>query len=281
MHRKDFIPGGTNPRWDGIVTMRVSCKAQAARPTSVSFAGIEFGTESIAKCMINFDDAISTEYSAGFDYLYTQKGKKGNIWVVPDWIDTPGYMTSAQLADVYAAGWALGNHTRSHLPHLDAMTKAEQESSINYTTRWLLARGYTRAAHHLVYPAGGYNADTLAVMDELGIKSGRLGSPSIEATPPADFHFLHGGTVRSITPNIVTVATVKSWIDSAVSTGSTVAIVFHNLVADAGHLVYSTDYTIADFQSIVDYAIQKGLEFVTIDEWYNGLTNPRYRSLPL
>jgi hypothetical protein len=41
------------------------------------------------------------------------------------------------------------------------------------------------------------------------------------------------------------------------------------------------DGATAHLIELLDYIYYKGIRVLTIDEWYNGLTNPRYRSLPV
>jgi hypothetical protein len=116
--------------------------------------------------------------------------------------------------------------------------------------------------------------------------SGRGIVPRVEPVPAGEKYQLMGPLVTwgdkatHPTQPEITVSTVKSWIDTAVLTGSSLSLVFHHLADDSAHITDSTNYLFSDFKAIVDYAIARGLEFVTIDEWYNGLTNPRYRSLP-
>jgi hypothetical protein len=66
-------------------------------------------------------------------------------------------------------------------------------------------------------------------------------------------------------------------IDNAIKDGTTIIFLCHRLLANAGE----TATAIADFKALVDYVVERGIDVVSVDEWYEGLTNPRYRSIPL
>jgi len=356
---KDSMGRDAQFDWASVTKIRLTFTALAGRISEVTFGEISLGTESLSRIMIQFDDAISTEYTKGFDYLYNQMGKMGTIWVVPALVGGSGYMTKSNLDIVYSAGWALGNHTYSHstrtriivsaantttsltigatpysvsgtgmdaaqiaaalaaaigsIAHdlgdgsfwLDSGTvsslvncsasqtgityldKDGQKADILACSQWLIANGYIRAAYHVAWPSGVSNADTYKAMDELGMLTGRGIVSRVEPAPAGERYQLMGPLVTwgdkatHPTQPEITVDTVKSWIDTAVSTGSSLSLIFHHLADDVAHITNTTDYLFSDFKTIVDYAIARGLKFVTIDEWYNGLTNPRYRSVPL
>jgi hypothetical protein len=358
--RKDQFTVNQGFNWASIVQVRFQLTALAGMAASVSFAEVSFGAEGLPRLMVQFDDSVTSEFSEGYAYL-SSKGKPATLWVIPSRIDTAGYLSLANLNTLYAAGWALGNHTWSHpnktkiivtAAAVDTSLKVDsttcavsgagkdaaqiatelvvvinasqsavvatdfgngtfwlsggtvtvlvncaaygtgiahlslsgQRDEIRDATDWLIFSGFPRAARHLAYPVGPGNAVTWAAMTELGILTGRGVVPWVEPTPAGKLYGLHGavvswGDIAHGVPDY-TVATVCGWIDKAIATGSTLTLVFHGLRA-AGGILYTVDYLISDFRAIIDYAVQTGIRFCTIDEWYEGLTDPRYRSLLL
>ncbi len=63
-----------------------------------------------------------------------QYGIKGTVYIVPEWIGSPGYLTLAQLTALHNAGWTIANHSWDH-PALPSLTTTqittELQSSYN------------------------------------------------------------------------------------------------------------------------------------------------------
>jgi len=66
----------------------------------------------------------------------------------------------------------------------------------------------------------------------------------------------------------ISVAGMKTAIDQAVLYRQTIIMFFHKLVVTA---VNADEYSIANFQAIIDYIVSKNTQVVTISQWYNKL----------
>ena len=251
-----------NESWaNAMVRFRVKVNARAGQKPVVSFDDCRYGTKSVTRCVICFDDAWSSASTEGLAYM-NSKGLKGTIYVVPKLVDKPGYMSSRELDDAYAKGWALGNHTIDHADLSALATRSEIKDKINQCTEWLNSRGYFRASQHLAYPIGNYNNEVLAVVSDLGLKTGRAVLRRNQLTPLDDYRQL---TVQGISGAL---KDARGYVDSAINTESTCILVFHKLVTTPEK---SIEWSITDFKVLIDYIVANKIQVMTIDEYYNEL----------
>jgi peptidoglycan/xylan/chitin deacetylase (PgdA/CDA1 family) len=63
--------------------------------------------------LITFDDGNEDNYTTAFPIMQ-KYGFTGVLYIVADYVDTPGYMTAAQIKEMAAAGWEVGSHSLTH-----------------------------------------------------------------------------------------------------------------------------------------------------------------------
>ncbi len=270
MHKNNFrIVGDLN--WSNIVQIQPSVVALTEN-TSATFCEMDWGGEFLPRILIQFDDAAESQYTTSWDWLYGTMGFPATIWVPPAKLGTTGYMSKTNLDAIYTSGWSVGGHGYTHA-NLATASSAVRQAELSNSLNWLLDNGYTRAAHHMAYPFGATSAATQADVANVGFLTARGTSQQVQPAPPGNMYNLYGLIVL----NTHTLAQIKAWIDQAAFSGAAMTLIFHG-VKDADLLV-DTDILTSTFQAIINYAIERGLKFVTIDEWYQGLTNPRYRSV--
>lgn len=272
----------SNLDWDNIggesfdntmVKLRLKVTPQSGQTPSVSFDEMSMGIVGVPKVMIVADDGWDDVYQEMYNYMKT-KGVKGTAYIVSGSIDVnANCMTTAQLNEMYAAGWAIANHTANHVNLTTLGTQEEVEYQLKTCSDWLINKGFTRSAYHVAYPNGGYNNTVLAAMKKLGMTTGRTIHNVTQGTPLVgdDRYLLRAYSL----PNTSTLAQVKKFVMSAFRSGSTAIINFHQIVASPS---ISTEWAISDFRALIDWLIALNVQFVTIDEWWEGLINPRYRS---
>lgn len=275
IHRDAWTIHDGAPSWnDPIQWAYLKLNATSGHTCSISLDNIRYNVHQEPMCGITFDDGAASAYAEAYPYMLS-KGIRGTFYITPTLIaSTPNFMTEANLATVYANGFAVANHTWDH-PHLDALTEAQVTQEIEDTIDYLDNLGFTRTSRHLAYPYGEHGATVQAVMEALGILTGRLGGVTNLFRAPL-------GNVYEIPLYIyldenLSLATAKSRIDEAIATDSSIFTVGHVLAESAG----ANTWAIADFQALIDYIVARKIKCVTIDEWYKGLTNPRYRSTSL
>jgi len=274
LHRNNWANTG-GASWGNINAFQIKLTAASGQTASVCVDMCIYSQEQTPRCVIMFDDACNDAYTKAFAYM-NPRGLKGTIFVVPTLVGTSGYCTLAQLEEMHEAGWTIANHTYNHPGgplYLTGYSYNQIVDEIGSCTEWLISHGFTRGAYHLAYPGGYYNNDVFAAMDALGIKTGRSTlSLRLQNAPVDNYKILMSKALDSA----LTLSTAKSlWIDRAISWGQTAFLHGHKLEAAAGVNTWS----ISDFRSMIDYIVARRLKCVTIDEWYQGLTNPRYQAV--
>ena len=220
--------------------------------------------------IICFDDGNAAAYSSAFTYMEANGDINGTAYVNGATIgDGNNTMTLAQIQQMSAAGWTIGNHGYIH-QSFDGLTNEEITSEIQDNINYLTSNGLGEGAYDLAYP-GGYYGTTMAdvnnifgIMDDLGIQTGR----DIDGVPlnltTEDNYQIPGYIIQ----NNDTVATVESYINQ-VQNGSDVVLIFHDLVPNA------TDqnpnyyqYVSTDFDQIINYINNQGISTATMNQLY-------------
>jgi peptidoglycan/xylan/chitin deacetylase (PgdA/CDA1 family) len=176
--------------------------------------------------------------------------------------------------NLYAEGDDIANHTKTHglsNSGLDTGTSAQQQVDILDAQDALLARGYTRSARLLAYPYGRFNSDTLAILQANGVQMARVASGTHQANIiDAQWQIKSYPVI-----NTVSVATTLEQVDRAIATGSTISLLFHDIVETAASDANpgtATDYPMRRFEQIMEglaARIGAGLLIpVTRSEWY-------------
>ena len=117
---------------------------------------------------LTFDDGRASDYSQVFPVL-TELGIPATFFVVPTMVETPGYVTWAQLREMVAAGMEVGSHSLTH-PFVNTLDAAGLEREFGESKRMLesrlglpvrsasLPRGWEPPALRAVLRALGYRA---------------------------------------------------------------------------------------------------------------------------
>lgn len=214
----------------------------------------------VPKCLIVFDDGNVAQYSIAFKYMQT-KGILGTDYVIGYNLGQSGVETLADIQEMNAAGWIIGNHTYDHLI-LPELTDQEINSEISEEIDFLIDNGLPNGAHDLAYPGGYSDQDVYNIMKALGIQTGRttVGS-SISNLNALDLYQIPAYTII----NTTSVTSVEGYVNDAMTSDSTVVILFHDLVSsNAAEYQYLT----SDFQNIIDYISNCGIDCITINDLY-------------
>lgn len=209
-----------------------------------------------------FDDGSPSSYAEGFAYM-NSKGIVGTEYVATSFVGDGSHVTSAQLVEMNAAGWAIGNHTKTHatLTSLSqAAAQAELTGAANDLTGWELAAN----AKHVAYPSGLYNDTVLAAMDAAGMLTGRTTNAGSFRLPLSEHRMLPCTQIL----NTTTLDEAKALIDTAMAKGMILPIVFHELVASPST---TYEWAISDFQALIDYVVTQSYACINIADLYGML----------
>lgn len=179
--------------------------------------------EGIAHVVIMMDDGWATQFTRGYEIL-SGYDMKACIAVVPSLVDTLGYMTYIQLAELYMDGWDLLNHTNNHYD-LEKLSRAEQEQQIVDARTWLLNHQFYRGADIVAYPYGAFSEVTVSVLQENDFAVGRSQNSVWDAGIGCTREDIE---VCNLTSDI-SFDDAKAAIDKAISTGSAVIIILHKI----------------------------------------------------
>lgn len=266
--KSEWLNSGGESWSNTMIRMRWRVYADGTNEQLIYFDSIYKQVYSRPKVLITFDDGWESQYTKAYAYMQPL-GLKGTIYTIGSKIGTAGYMTTANLDTLYAAGWDIANHGSVLLTTLN--TQAEQEAEISSEEAYLTK--YQRSKKHYAYPGGAYNENARAALSSLEYLTARTIIDRQQANNLDEKYLLTRYGIYHTT----SVATAIGYIDRAIAQGTAILLNFH-LIVDADADV-STKVLTADFNSIIDYIKTKvdgnQLDVVTISEWYNGLTNPR------
>lgn len=247
-----------------ILKIRFTIAPNSGVNCPVTFGAVYVNKKTLPKVIITFDDGYKTVLTNAYPYL-SARGIKATSYVISATVQNTdvNYMRKSDLDILYNAGWDIGNHTKNHYS-LTTLSAADQLTQIKDCRDFLLNCGYTRSANHLAYPLGTYNDSVLQQATEAGVLTARTTKNCFQSMPCENLLAL------SITQSDTTAKLTCARLYEAIKNGQSLFIMFHNIGSSGTNLT-----SIADFQYIIDFLYQLGVDFVTISEWYNGLTNPR------
>lgn len=262
----DFSNTGGESWGNTFVRMRLRIYATAGTP-SCYFDSIYINYYRRPKIIVTFDDSWESQYSKAFAYMSTL-GLKGTIYTIGSKLGTENYCTLAQLQEMYAAGWAIGNHGSVNLATLG--TVAEQEAEISLEEAYI---DEFPTKKHYAYPFGGYDNNAIQALKNLGYLTARTIFDHTQSHLFAESMLL----TRMGIFNTTSVASTKTYIDQAIARGAALLLNYH-LIVDSGADV-DTKVLTADFNAVMDYVLFKKnsdlADVVTVSEWYEGLSAGR------
>lgn len=272
--RSDFGSNISESWSNQMRSMGIRIVPLAGQTAIATIAGLYVDVETTPTIQIQFDGASDTVYSVAYPYM-DALGLRGSIFLTSGWIGMADRMSLAQLQELYAKGWTIANHTDTH-PDMRTLSVADQLAQITTCRNYLVNNGMPKGQNYFVYPFGYYNDEVIATAKSAGTVLARTIVPNHESGEPGDMWQLNGrGTSLA---NGDTLTKIKGVVDKAIDAQAQLALFFHALKTPTTD---DTDWTIADFQALIDYIVARKIKVITLDEWYNGLTNPRYQSLPV
>ncbi len=271
--KSSFKVGAGAPSWASpIERIRLEMIGAVGKSPSFSFDDLRVGARSRPAVVLSFDDGYSAQYASVFPTM-RQHGIRGTLNPVIDW----GLISGDQLREMAAAGWTIGNHTRSHQSMID-MTEAEQEQDLTDGLNDLTGQGLAAGARYVAYPYGESNDDTMTAMADLGMLTGRTVeiADAIDTTPypawvlppdvePYDHYHLPARPCGSGD----SLASLEGAVDDAIRGGTILPLLFHYV---GGYGEIST----ADFKALIGYiaARRDSIDALTMDDIYQLTLGP-------
>jgi peptidoglycan/xylan/chitin deacetylase (PgdA/CDA1 family) len=222
--------------------------------------------------IFTFDDNQKTLITTSYPLL-----KKYNmpctIFINSDWI---GAMSTSvqisELTELYEDGCCIANHTRNHSNLSLLTTEDDLMDVISPSIEWLLENGFERTAYYIGYPYGQYNVLCDTLFPKLNLIAGR-NSVGYVSFPIQDKYNIPYQVVNKKT----SLESAKNYVDYVLEHNTTVFLVFHDIQEDPS----SSGWYLEHFEEFIKYVYQSGVKVRTFDEFWNGLTQIRYRSQPV
>lgn len=101
--------------------------------------------------IITFDDGNADLYTRAFPILQ-RYGFSGTLYLVVNYLDQPGFLSSEQVQELVAAGWEIGSHSFSH-PNLAQVDGEALRRETEGSRQWLMNR-FGRPIDSFAYPYG-------------------------------------------------------------------------------------------------------------------------------
>ena len=117
---------------------------------------------------LTFDDGAADNYvvreTLKLHHLHA------TFYIISGYVGKDGFMTIAQIKDLYADGNEIGAHTVTH-PKLSTLSLADQKKEICQSRTDLMAMGFTITSFS--YPYGDFLDETEPIVKDCGFTSGR------------------------------------------------------------------------------------------------------------
>ena len=242
------------PNRAAITNFQLYAQDKNATAVTINWGGLhKVDQEGNPVMTFTFDDCWESIYSEGYSYL-SSKGFPGVSYLTSDELGDPARMTQANIDTMYGAGWDIAGHYQTEL---DAVP--DVDATLQYIQAYLIAQGYDRGLNEIALPGGVWNETSVIPAVKNYFRTCRTIVPYNETRPPGDPGKLRVLGVFNTTP----VATITGRIDTAITNNEWLILVFHKIVAVPAT---SIEYSIDDFQSVVDYAEASGIDVASITD---------------
>lgn len=212
---------------------------------------------------ICFDDGYASQFTEGMKKL-SSVGLPAVAYVIWDLIGTAGRLTLAQLQQLQNLdGWEIACHSFTQADHdagFETLTAARVEANLR-AIRAALAKNGLHGHDHFAYPMGHWNAATKALTSQMFTSARLIDDNTHETYPPADEQLLRCHTVI----NTDATAAINTLIDNAKTGHGHLILLFHDIVSAP---TQSTQYSVANFGTIVDHAVSAGVTVDTLSGIY-------------
>ncbi|HEV8677705.1 MAG TPA: polysaccharide deacetylase family protein, partial [Candidatus Paceibacterota bacterium] len=229
----------------------------------VEAQGSQSGIFSTGAVTFRFDDGLLDQYQNAVPVLKAD-GLTATFYIITHEIADDGftgYMSIAQVQNLYGEGFEIGAHTRTH-PHLTTLSAQEQQDEIAGSRQDLLGWNVGPVLS-FAYPFGEYDTTTLGIVKDAGFSSA-VSTMSGYVTPSSDHYQLEYQELH----NDTTLAQVKQWVDDAAQNHVWLILTFHDISSNTND-EYNTTPSL--FKSIAAYVKQKGIPVVSATQGIDSM----------
>jgi len=266
IRRPSWSVSGGESWMNSFVRMRVYLTCSDSAIGEFTFHSIEKNVKNPTVVILSFDDLLASHYTMLYPYA-TAKGLKFSLSSVAENIGEAGYLTLAQMREVYNDGHEFVIHSGSDWTTLD---ETARNHNINLQINTLKENGFLKGVHHCCYPLAKYNDDVIASLQAAQVYTGRMWDNASSVNYPLDnpYHLL-AVPMKSTT----TAATLISRTKLVMANGGGTLIVGGHGIVESGATELSINQ--AELEGYLDWlalVVGNGLvKNYTFSEWYNFL----------
>ena len=114
--------------------------------------------------VITFDDGDEDVIANAFPIMQ-QYGFVGTSFLIVNWINAPGFITTEQVAQISEAGWEIGSHSMNHVDLTQNMNNLQYEIRNSLLQ---LEQDYSVDVLSFAYPFGEINPDVIGYTSHAG-----------------------------------------------------------------------------------------------------------------
>jgi peptidoglycan/xylan/chitin deacetylase (PgdA/CDA1 family) len=211
---------------------------------------------------VTFDDGWASQHENALPVL-DKYGIPATMYIISSAInDQPEYMTQKQIQDFADRGHEIASHTVTH-PHLRELSPGQLNAELTESQATLRLLFGPSAATSFASPYAEYNDATLAAIRQVyanhrAYDDDGTDSSGFNTRTSYNPYNLKVKFVESTT----TTATVQGWIDTAKANNVWLILSYHEVGANIGGGVFTTDTAVldADMKAVRD----SGLAVVTV-----------------
>jgi len=218
-----------------------------------------------AMVSVTFDDGWASQYDNALPIL-EKYGVPATMYVLSGSINTPDYMSHAQIQAFASRGDEIASHTVTH-PDLTKLSAAELENELAQSKATLQQMFGPSVGLDFASPYGAYDATTTAAVRK-HYATQRNTDDGFNAQAGFDAYNILVQNVDSST----TTATVQRWINTAKANNTWLVLVYHEVGVSLGQDIYHTDTAVLD--SHMAAVKNSGLPMVTVRQGANAQASP-------
>ncbi len=204
---------------------------------------------------LTFDDGLASTYTNGLPLL-EQYGVVSTQYLISGFLNTPGYMTTAQASAFKAQGSEIGSHTVTH-PALTTLTSSALNTELSQSQSTLRGLFGSDTAIDFASPEGLYNQSVLTAVKQY-YRSHRSVDVGYNSKDNFDPYNIRVQNIEATT----TPAEVADWVNQAINTNSWLVIVYHGI--DNGTDPYHT--TPSDLSAELSNIRSTGVQVMTVGQ---------------
>lgn len=251
-------PSAENIRYIGIYL-----QDNTLAPVIFDFSDIQIlPANNKAMLSYTFDDGYDDHMiAADIMKLY---GHHGTVYIIPEAIGRPGYMTLGQLKQLQHEGWGISAHNVTPFTQLKAVQLKEE---LNKLLKYFKENDLGAGMNNVAYPLGEQNRTFVVPIVRKVFDTARLASGGMETLPPGDYALLRTYNVLDTT----TVDELRKEVRKAKANNQWLILMFHYLSKNEKEGKNELAYSIKRFREVVKMIDEEKIEVAPVHKVFERL----------